>query len=283
MLNKISNMLFEYDYINSKDKIYFSSRLVDNWSMLVFAPPKKFYHIKINTHKDLKTECKNLKKIQNKYSEYIPQFIDYIEYEGYEFLICQAYQHEAFNKAQIEASTDLQDKLKYYFISSIADWSLQRKHDESTLQIEKSFGLEDEVAVHLAKLYSQAMSWGYQPQHGDFVLNNIAITRGHLIVFDWEDYARVNIVGFDLAIFLYSIHQFNSATLFEALATEKLDRIIMSYLTALNISKQSFMQLLPLYLYLFLVLKEKQGYSKESVLRTKESLLASYAMLKAMP
>lgn len=275
-------MLFEYDYINSKDKIYFSSRLIDNWSMLVFVPPKKFYHIKINTHKDLKLECKNLKKIQGKYSEYIPQFIDYIEYEGYEFLICQAYHHEAFSKQQIEASTELQDKLKYYFISSIADWSLHRKHDETTLQIDSSFGLENEIEMHLAKLYSQAIRWGHQPQHGDFVLNNIAITRGHLIVFDWEDYARVNIVGFDLAIFLYSIHQFNSVTLLEELATEKLDRIIMSYLIALNITKQDFMQLLPLHLYLFLVLKQKYAYSKETVLQAKESLLASYTMLTAI-
>lgn len=275
-------MLFEYDYISSKDKIYFSSRLIDNWSMLVFSPPKKFYHIKINTHKDLKIECKNLKKIQGKYSEYIPQFIDYIEYEGHEFLICQAYHHEAFSKQQIESSTNLQDKLKDYFISSITDWSLHRKHDEATLQIDSSFGLENKIEMHLAKLYFQAMRWGHQPQHGDLILNNIAITRGHLIVFDWEDYARVNIVGFDLAIFLYSIHQFNSVMLFEALATEKLDRIIMSYLNALNITKQDFMQLLPLYLYLFLVLKQKYSYSQESVLRTKECLLASYAMLTAI-
>lgn len=274
-------MLYEYDYISRKDKIYFSSRLIDNWSMLVFVPPKKFYHIKINNHKDLKTECKNLKKVQSKYSEYIPQFIDYLEYEEYEFLICQAYQHEAVSKQQIEASTDLQDKIKYYFISSIVDWSLHRKHDETSLQIEKSFDLESDLETQITDLYAQAINLGHQPQHGDLVLNNVAITDGHLIVFDWEDYARVNIVGFDLAIFLYSIHKFNSATLLEELATEKLDRIIMSYLTALNVTKKAFMQFFPLYLYLFLVLKQKYGYSEESILRTKTSLLDSYHILKS--
>jgi thiamine kinase-like enzyme len=38
------------------------------------------------------------------------------------------------------------------------------------------------------------------PQHGDFVHNNLGRARDTLYVFDWEDYGKVCLPGFDLAM-----------------------------------------------------------------------------------
>ena len=64
-------------------------------------------------------------------------------------------------------------------------------------------------------------------QHGDLTVNNIGIADGKLTVFDWEDFSLVDLPGFDLAVLLLSMNDFNMQRLSDRLQESCLERRLM--------------------------------------------------------
>jgi hypothetical protein len=53
----------------------------------------------------------------------------------------------------------------------------------------------------------------YVRQHGDLVANNVGVTARGIVIFDWEDFGRVELPGFDIALFLASCLDYNPVML----------------------------------------------------------------------
>jgi aminoglycoside phosphotransferase (APT) family kinase protein len=101
-------------------------------------------------------------------------------------------------------------------------------------------------------------------QHGDLSLNNIGVADGELIFFDWEDFGLVDVPGFDLAIVLLSLHDFDGAALMHQLSTQSLEqRLVQSGSVRLGMVAQTFLALFPAYLSLFASMKATRGYDAE--------------------
>jgi Phosphotransferase enzyme family len=55
-------------------------------------------------------------------------------------------------------------------------------------------------------------------QHGDFCLHNLGVSHGHYIIFDWEDFGRVWLPGFDLIVFVVSFLGLKATTINDVLS-----------------------------------------------------------------
>jgi aminoglycoside phosphotransferase (APT) family kinase protein len=110
-------------------------------------------------------------------------------------------------------------------------------------------------------------------QHGDLSLNNIGVAGEELIFFDWEDFGLVDVPGFDLAIVLLSLHQFDAVALARRLSKPSLEqRLMQSGSTRLRIEARTFLFLFPAYLSLFAHMKATRGYDAEVSLRAYTAL-----------
>lgn len=65
-----------------------------------------------------------------------------------------------------------------------------------------------EVERELDRLAQALETLPAMAQHGDLVLNNLGLAEGgRLVVFDWEDYGRVDVPGLDLFTLQWSLEQ----------------------------------------------------------------------------
>ena len=101
-------------------------------------------------------------------------------------------------------------------------------------------------------------------QHGDLSLNNIGVAGEELIFFDWEDFGLVDVPGFDLAIVLLSLHQFDAVALARRLSQPSMEqRLMRSGSARLRLEPPTFLLLFPAYLSLFARMKATRGYDAE--------------------
>ena len=97
-------------------------------------------------------------------------------------------------------------------------------------------------------------------QHGDFVLNNLGVARGRLVVFDWEDYGKVDLPGFDLSTLLASAVDPADPAAGVTLAgrgpvAARWRPVVTPACAALGFTADEFYRLVPLHLLAFLQLK----------------------------
>lgn len=101
------------------------------------------------------------------------------------------------------------------------------------------------------------------PQHGDFVLNNLAHCGNQPIVFDWEDYEKYFLPGFDLCTFCFSaasdVAELQSLMQSPRVPDTALGTVVRHACVALNIDPDLFRRLIPVYLLGFL--HAKRNYS----------------------
>lgn len=102
------------------------------------------------------------------------------------------------------------------------------------------------------------------PQHGDFVLSNLAWARTRLIVFDYEDFGRIQLPGFDMATLYLSLFEFEADAVRRFLSADEaqLDALVpwlRPSCANLGLTFDTMRRLLPVYLTAFVSLKRNYG------------------------
>lgn len=102
------------------------------------------------------------------------------------------------------------------------------------------------------------------PQHGDFVINNLGLAVSGLVVFDWEDYGKVDFPGFDVFTLCLSVTGFDVEALLRICSPTSrrgraLDSLVTRACAAQGIGVDTFQALLPFYALVFLYLKRNYG------------------------
>jgi hypothetical protein len=97
-------------------------------------------------------------------------------------------------------------------------------------------------------------------QHGDLAINNIAMADGKLTIIDWEDFGKVTVAGFDLAVLAASAMEFDPVRLSHAASAMQASRArnlawLANAYQACGLSPTVFSRALPLYLWMFLRLR----------------------------
>jgi hypothetical protein len=94
------------------------------------------------------------------------------------------------------------------------------------------------------------------PQHGDLWTGNLGLADGRLVVFDWEDYGRLQIPGFDLHTLLAALPRPRSRG-----ASERRRRFEAMAVGWCGLDAQGFDQLRPVHALAFRLLKDRYGRS----------------------
>jgi hypothetical protein len=102
------------------------------------------------------------------------------------------------------------------------------------------------------------------PQHGDFVVNNLGRAASGLVVFDWEDYGKIEVPGLDIFTLCLSATDFDVDALRRiGSPISRRDRALSFLVTRAcagqRISVDAFEQLLPFYALVFVHLKRNYG------------------------
>lgn len=104
-------------------------------------------------------------------------------------------------------------------------------------------------------------------QHGDFARANIGETDSGLVVFDWEDYGKITLPGFDLCTLVASFIGIDPDRL-KALRTgdsgADFSAMVDSACGVMRLDPGLFRRLMPLYLLLFLRLKARYGHAAQT-------------------
>jgi len=103
------------------------------------------------------------------------------------------------------------------------------------------------------------------PQHGDFTVNNLGVSDKGLVVFDWEDYGKVGLPGFDVCMLIASDLRLQPNRL-RALVRGEMQcpgyaTLIAKACPLIGLTPELFLRLVPLYLVVFLDLKRDYGQS----------------------
>lgn len=274
MKNLIQPFLQNLRYIKQNEKCYLSARVVGNWGIWAFVPEKKFFHIKISMTDDLQTEFQQLKSLFNYFNGFMVKPLGFHIWAEKGFLVNQGLRHDPFSLNKLLSSKLKQNEIIDYFLLSQAICLKKGFQHTEPMSFALTSVLQDEFHIRQVETLSeQLLSLGSQKQHSDFVVNNLAFNGDKLIIFDWEDYGKIQYPGFDLAILFCSLFEFNMTELFDALKnTAAIRRIATECFKELGLELSDVYQFMPLYLYSFLYLKHSLAYSEESIKRTERSI-----------
>ncbi len=112
-------------------------------------------------------------------------------------------------------------------------------------------------------------------QHGDLVMNNFGCAERGMIIFDWEDFGRVTLPGFDVALMICSCLRHDMARierLFETGQPRHMEEIL-SHFCAGEMDRGLFRRLLPIYYGAFQNLKRSLGYGAEIIAKCRRNIL----------
>jgi hypothetical protein len=120
-------------------------------------------------------------------------------------------------------------------------------------------------------------------QHGDFCLPNLGVSHGRYIIFDWEDFGRVSLPGFDLVVLVMSLLGLKADAVNDVLdggGGDDAARLLSHLKNVLHVSDTAFRELVRLYTIVFLYLKQALRYGP-SIISATSKLLGGLPALSA--
>lgn len=213
----------------------------------------------------------------------VPKLLVFEErYDTY-VLVMEGISHKRLTSARIETNYDkvsigLRDILKF-------DLSWEKRQGRALESIKNKLSqLPNSVAREKINKYLETIDFSWVeklpsiPQHCDFAFTNLGIRSDTqtLIVFDWEDYGRLDLPGFDISVLVTSFFNFDSERIFKFLFSEEatsFKKLVDECLAASKIDRKNFRNLFPVYLCLFLELKTSLEYDTSTVARISKTLV----------
>jgi Phosphotransferase enzyme family len=290
VLKHVTAILKEMNLIPARADPHYNINLTigDAFAISAFLDPRSFMQIKASQFIDLRNEHQAYLRAWQDYPELVPQPLACVEREGWYYMISNGIVHKPFPLGLLQRysgprTPQIQDLL-YYFESSQrrAQANQAQSHGEYFDVIEAYFAETEyaTIASHWFK-YARQQNWqdlSQVPQHGDFVPNNLACSRGRLVIFDWEDYGKVTLPGLDLATLVISVLGNDLEQLRSFVHTEpqkhnyRFATFARDATTRLGMEFNEFRRQIPFYLLVFLYLKRNYG---EGVRERFGSLLTS--------
>jgi hypothetical protein len=267
MLNAARAALVEFGALEPSDRLPpFWARMSGNLVLMVYPKGSSFYLVKIGIRTVLDREFRGLSIAHAAMPQNVPRPIGVTRQGSFQVLVTQGIPHRQliFRRGQgmrrifergiinfLAASTG-------HFEATSSDSAMNvrealRKAADATGWV-KWRDYWDRIAPLIAPMPRIL-------QHGDLAMTNIAVAGDELVIFDWEDFGLVDIVGFDLAVVLLSLHGFDTARLRKRLAAPTMEaRLVSRGCARLNMSPDLFLELFPVYLSAFLEIKQSGGY-----------------------
>lgn len=244
-------------------------------SVSAHVTPKNFFQIKLAESPSFESEYLAQLHAWQRYGDMVPKPLGRKLTNGWDVFVAQGVPHKPiiFNAQEKGRRFDgmLGDLDRFFQLSldTANDPESSPSHDLFLGRMEDYFNTSS-ISALATKRIAESRHLGVCdlpiiPQHGDFVLNNLAHCGNQPIVFDWEDYEKYFLPGFDLCSFCFSaasdVEDLQSLMRSPQIPDTALGTIVRHACSALKIDHDLFRRLIPLYLLGFL--HAKRNYSAD--------------------
>jgi hypothetical protein len=248
-----------------------------------FQPDGSFFHAKVAEYVTLGEEARVYGEAYGVYQQFMPMPVGYTVKDRWEIFVTEGIEHRPLSGDPLGRSTRSRSVRKelcrFFAMAAPARMSASPGHVHNALlqRLQATFtetphsALVDFWCSRESRRKLEAL--GAVPQHGDFVVNNIGARNSQLVVYDWEDFGKVALPGFDLCTLAISlVHEVTPRDGFarNGVYGEQLRLFLEPACAATGIDVDRFWQLVPLYLLTFLHLKK--GYAAGVQTRIEELL-----------
>ena len=257
-----------------------------------FVDHRSFVHVKLSDVLSLREEVRVYEAAFGTFGALMPRPFGYLVRDGWDIFACAGVRHRPLLAHHVLSPGH--DVMRDFFAaarggrrkSATANLallaSLERAYAGSPFEAALGPWRSEEGRAALAAL-------GEAPQHGDFTLNNVGLGRDGLVVFDWEDFGKVALPGFDLCTLLVSALHPDSPGAADAILGSgpegrRVAPVVERACAALDLPVGAFRRAVPLYLLAFLQLKE--GYATavhDRIARLLARVCAALPRLQAAP
>jgi hypothetical protein len=238
----------------------------------VFRRDGSYLHVKAAEFITLRDEARVYADAFSRHGEYMPEPRGFTTCEGWELLIAEGVEHRPLHPNPLAdapgASLVAREIWRYFAAASRTPRDEDPRHAHESLvgRLRQTFR-DSPFAPLVAQWSSESAlgalaALGAVAQHGDFVENNLGMTPRGLRVFDWEDFGKVALPGFDLCTLAVSLANGIAPDADmdrHGPLASRIDAFVAPACESLGLDLDTFWHLVPLYLLAFLHLK--QGYA----------------------
>ena len=244
----------------------FWARMSGNLTLTVYPDERPFFLVKIGILTRLDREFRGLSAGYAAMPRHVPRPLGFAIRDAHEVLVTEGVSHRPLVPSRWREWQAIFERDMGAFLTAGAQ-HFRAAPSDSALDVYAVLG---ETADAIGWSGWQSYWGGVETlvarlpriaQHGDLAVNNIGIANDGLIFFDWEDFGLVDLAGFDLAIALLSLHNFDVAQLCGRLTVPTSEATLVELGGQhLEVSADRFLDLVPCYLSLFIKVKRSGGY-----------------------
>jgi len=277
-------------------RYYINITAGESLAISVFAEDGRFFQVKASEFLDLASQYATYCRAWADYPSFVPRPLGYRQLEGWSLMVTEGRHHVAVRPERLldvaaSGPDSAAHQLLGYFRANAghAGPSASEGGHAGALAMLAAYFAPTPLARTAAAVLQSAGALGVEalpdmPQHGDFTLNNLAWSSGRLVIFDWEDFRRVRLPGFDLFALCFTVleqHDFAMRGLMQGRRHRRLDPLLERACAAQGLAPERFRRLVPLYLLSFLHLK--RNYGAELQQRLADMLVALTEPAAAVP
>lgn len=243
-------------------------------SISAFAGKDGFLQIKASEFVNLEREYQCYQRAWTDFPGFVPRPLGYAIREQWHIMVSTGVRHSSFPASLLrnfgrQEPQPVSDLLRFFEATHRYELPPGNSPHGALVSDLASFFEPTRYAALAMRWVAYSQLHGLElmpqsPQHGDFVLNNLASSGGRLVVFDWEDYGNVNLGGLDLATLCISVWG-EDPTMVRTLMDVRvklnapMDLFVRKACGLAGIEFDVFRRQIPLYVLTFLYLKRNYG------------------------
>ena len=279
MLTTVTDILHDEGFLEGGQEPVFHIRLISGreLNVQVFANNGIHFHTRVKHRGVMPTEYDKCSNGWRRFPQYAPEPLGQYFRHDWEIIIVRGIAHRPVLIGDIAKNKhDLVQKLIGFFATSTEVVSMKKP-----LESHRTFlrGVRDRAidpaAAAVVNKWMSTDELDHLPhisQHGDFVVNNLGIGGSRLVVFDWEDFDRVALPGFDLCTALASDTRLTPERMRAVMhstggVSQPYETLLRTVCPLLGLTPDGFRRMIPLYLAIFLDLKRNYGEAVQAAVR----------------
>lgn len=276
MLRLVGDVLVELDLLAPQARLTYCINITSGESLAIsaFVSENRFFQVKASEFSDLHGQYDAYCRAREAFPAFVPRPLGYRARDGWSVMVTEGIRHSPvhaanFRRRRIGGATLMDHALAFFAAAAqrVQQPGPAPQHQALLRAVETHFASTPSAAVAAQCLRSARTlgveSLGCLAQHGDLVINNLADAEGRLIVFDWEDYDKVHLPGFDIFTLSMSLLAENAQAIRSMMDSTshdpQFDKFLQRACALQGIADGLFRQLIPLYLLVFLYLKRRYG------------------------
>jgi len=273
VLNRVLDTLRGQGWIDAHGPVEVNVFLTTGASiwLLLSSGGVRHTYVKFSDHACLCQEAERSEAAFAAYPRWVAEPLGHVHEPGLDILVARAVEYRFPRPARLSNADDrIGAQLIEYFAAStratVPSPLRGPPREETLLAMHEYFGTR---APALARLLDPAcrdvrdrwLNAPAQVQHGDFVLNNLAVLQDRLVIFDWEDFGAVDLPGLDLFTLLLSLGKLDAWIDRAQRAEPTLAAFVDRACTAMGLTVAQFDDMLLLHAAAFRYLKRAYGES----------------------